>query len=250
MSILRPSGKKTSRLREAIAVSSAKDHLYNLPEYLAKLIEDFESRDVHPQYREDVYKTLSATVNVCRTVINPTFPAKTAIEEIGLLMTMLPRMLHHLANRPTTTGFAIMIPHTREIFPSVYSTEAEAQAQLRQLQGFSPNIRGAVIPVRLTSEVVTAPVAPKRTIEWPPAAPVLEHDDPIPEGIKPQRQLGFSDLLSRVQAIEGDMDQHIPPLSENAPEGPPAAASAARTEPRAPDESPPTGAGGPGNAIP
>ena len=223
MSVFRSSGKKPSKLREALAVSSAKDHLYNLPEYLAKLIEDFEARDVHPQYREDVYKTLAAAVNICRTVINPTFPVKPAMDEIGQLMTMLPRMIGHLTNRPTTTGWAIMIPHTREIFPSVYSTEAEAQAQLRQLQNFSPSIRGTVIPVRLTSEIAQLPEAPKRTIEWPvPATPQLEAEDPIPDGIRPQKQLGFHDLLAAVESIEERVDQHIsPPVApESAPTKP------------------------------
>jgi hypothetical protein len=248
MSILRKR-PPASRLREAIAASTAREHLGNLPDYLAKLIEDFEARDVHPGYREDVYKMLAATVNVCRTVINPSFPAKPAIDEIGQMMTMLPRMLAHLTSRPSTTGWAIMVPHTKEIFPSIFSTLPEAEFQLRQLRNFSPGLQGVVIPVQLTSEEVRAPSAPKRTIEWPPAAPAIEHEDPIPEGIKP-KQLSFDDLMSRIATVEGAVSGGLSPPVSQAPEGPPAADPLPRTTPRDDDESPRTPAGATGNANP
>jgi len=253
MSMFTKPQKRTSRLAEALAVSSAKEHLFDLPDYLAKLIEDFEARDVHPEYRQDVYKTLAAAVNVCRTVINPSYPAKPAIEEIGQLMTMLPRMLLHLTNRPTTTGWAIMIPHTREIFPSVYSTEGEAQAQLAQLQAFSPAIRGNIIPVRITSEHVSAPEAPKRLVEpllRPDRPAALASDDPIPQGIRPPRQLSFDDLMQRVARVEGEVSEGLSPPVSGAPEGPPAATNAGRMNVPAEGKSPPTATPGTGNNIP
>ena len=232
-----------SRLHQAIAESTAREHLYDLPDYLYKLIEEFEQRDVHPDYRRDVYKTLAAAVNICRTVINPTVPAKPAIDEIGQLMLMLPRMLGHLTNRPSTTGYAILMD--KEVMPTIFATSEEASHHLARFQQFGAARKATIVQVHITPNVVAQPEAPKKTV------PPLVSDGPIPNGIKPpQRQLSFDDLMQRLGRVEGEVTGGLSPPSKNAPEGPPAADRAGHTSPHAGDESPRTAAGGPAMGHP
>jgi hypothetical protein len=239
MSFLRPSQRKISKLRQAIAVSNAKANLYDMPERIAALIEDFESRDVHPAYREDVYRMLNSVIEVCRIVINPSYAARPAIEQIGELMQMLPRMLLHLTDRPTTAGWAIELDH--KLLPQVYSTQEEANTHVGHWRRAGTGARVVVVPVQITSQHVSSPGPMGKPA---PDIPVLCTGD-IPEGIKPAPRLTFDDLMERVTKAEaegGDISRAV-----QAPGRPREPAQGAL---QGAGESPPTGRPGPGTANP
>ena len=174
---------RLSKLRIAISSASQSSAIRDLPDAFAELINAFDNINVHPAYREDIYKILQTAVNLGNSIIDQTYPARAAIAEVTSLMGLLPRLIHHLTERPTTQGFAIMVPYSKQIYPQVFTTEAEANAQLASLQGLGAVKAATVVPVQITSDHVVRPASPVA-----PAFPILEATPlhpPIPQGIVP-----------------------------------------------------------------
>jgi hypothetical protein len=226
-----------SRLRAAIQSASRHDILHSLPDRFAELVTSFENINVHPDYRADVYALLAGAVKISNSVLDHTYPAKDALLEITNLMVMLPRMIHHLTNRPTTTGFAIMVPGTKQIYPQVFSTENEGNRQLGALQKLGAFSSAMVVPVQITSDHAIRPDQPVEDTQhqpqaWAPQIPagvrpsIPVHDfEPIsPQEVKDRiDDMEKWDFLGpqELETIEAPVETpQISPLAAVSPEGP------------------------------
>jgi hypothetical protein len=224
---------------------------------MAGLITAFENIGVHPDYRADVFNILNTATNLGAALLDQTYPVEEAMKEVTNLMAILPRMIHHLNNRPTTSGFAIMLPATQDIFPQIYSTETEATEQLRRLQSLGAGKAALVVPVQITSSHVVRPVqqiAPPPPLAapfspmlppgimptTPPPIPVLELEPEEPELMDPQALRAHLDRLDHDSAELVEVGAKTPPAPETAPEAAPAAGPVAGTSPPPSAETPPT----------
>lgn len=180
-----------SKLRAAIASATRHDALHSLPESFAGLITAFEHLNVHPEYRNDVYALLASAVRIGNAVLDHTYPAKTAITEVTNLMSMLPRMIHHLTDRPTTKGLAIMVPGSGQIYPQIFNTEEEASRQLSALQKLGAASSAIIIPVQITSDHAIRP-------DSPPAPQAAWDPSQLPAGIRPGLSIPVSDFDGKI----------------------------------------------------
>jgi hypothetical protein len=255
-----------SRLRAAIQSASRHDLLHSLPDRFAELVTAFENLNVHPDYRADVYALLAGAVKISNAILDHTYPAKEALTEITNLMTTLPRMIHHLTNRPTTTGFAIMVPGTKQIYPQVFSTENEGNRQLGALQKLGAFSSAMVVPVQITSDHAIRPDAPEaepQTQAWAPQLPAAIKPNIPVHSFEPIDPLEVQDRLRDLEQtpLTGNWDQMLDEVTESEQEpitapvekpqiGPLAAENFQAPVPQADSKSPPAPAPGAGNINP
>lgn len=170
-----------SRLRTAIALSRSSESLRDLPDRLANIITYYETASVNPEYRADVFAILNFAVVAAESMMDETYDAQDALTQVAAVMQVLPRVIIHLNDRPTSKGHSILNPTNNTIYPQVHSTEGEALQNLESLQAMGAAKHCLVVPVKVISQHA---VQPRGRLPAPPSFDP-EH---IPPGIMPDRQ--------------------------------------------------------------
>ncbi len=146
-----------SRLREAMLMSRVSENLLDVPDKFANLFELFASPHIHPRFREDIHRVLSGAVDLGLAMANPSYPATLASEAIANQMTILARLLGSLSERPTSDGFAVMLPSSRQLV-GAFTTREEANRHSKLLCELGGKTC-EVVPVQITSTIAVQPKA-------------------------------------------------------------------------------------------
>lgn len=163
-------------LREAIGMSKASEELLQMPDRFAAIISLFDSENLNPAFRRDVFKLLFHSTDIAYSVLDSTFPADIASQKIATQMALLSNLLSFLQTRPATGGFTILLPSGNMV--GFFSTEGEAHRQLETYVTMGLASSARVVPAALTSNHVAQPrIAPP--IASPPEN--LEEIIPLPE---------------------------------------------------------------------
>lgn len=175
----------THRLREALHLSRASEDLDTLPDRFASVIARYEASDLDPRFRSDVYAVLKGAVDIAEAMVDLTFPVERASEVIGEQLGVLSRVLLYLQSRPTSQGFAILLPESQQLVGQ-FSTREEAEQHLRSYRGLGLSANCLVVPIAITSMHAVQPRARRLPA---PVRPALETQaplsSPLPNGIRP-----------------------------------------------------------------
>jgi len=175
-----------SKLRTVLSLSRNAEALRDLPERLTEIIDRYDTANMNPEYRTDIFTILDSAVAMAEALLDETYDASVAIQQVTAVMSTLPRVINHLSTRPTTMGFSILNPANATVYPQVYSTEGEAHKNLESLQHMGAARHCLVIPVKVHSQYAIQPkrvrLAPPRL---PPTGPIPLDSNYIPNGIKP-----------------------------------------------------------------
>lgn len=188
-------------LRSVIAASRASEHLSDLPDRLAQVIERFEALDVDPRFRDDVYQVLNGSIDIALSMVDLTFPIEHVGSVIAEQLQILSRVMVHLQTSPTSKGYAILLPDRGQLVGH-FSTESEAQEQLTRYRalGISPNC--LIVPTMVRSLHAVQPKAlPAPTvapIEEPP--PTFDPTDTIVFDPAPRSEGSLDEASRSLQA--------------------------------------------------
>lgn len=170
-------------LRDIIAMSKTGEVLHHIPERLASIIERYDNIAIDPNFRQDIYNVLSSSIDLAETLVDPTFPAEQASQQISQQMQILSRFLLHLNQRPNRVGYSILIPKTQTLIGQ-YGTVEEAESQLANLSALGAIQHSMVVPVKITSQHVVQPTL-SNTVRHTGRGATLH--GPLPPGIIPSQ---------------------------------------------------------------
>jgi hypothetical protein len=211
-------------LREAIHMSRATEDLDSLPERFASVISQFESLNIDPTFRNDVYQILNGAVDVALSMVDLTFPVEQANSAISRQLSILGRALHYLQSRPSSQGFSILLPEKGQLIGH-YTTREEAEEHLLRMQRLGVSRDCVVVPTKVLS---LHAIQPKPQTQTQAHAPSFTSDFPdqlmsLPEGkppnedtslnLAPEQDLrlkpdpALDDLTKRLQAVEAGAAQ-------------------------------------------
>lgn len=121
---------------------------------LAAVIQRYQGdRDILPAFRSDVYRFLSASVNLAEAMADKTFVSQTVITHAYDIFTACSNfMLQAERTRVTKPCFGIQHSVSKAILPQIFATEGEAHAYIEDHAPFG-NIAQMVevIPIEIVS---------------------------------------------------------------------------------------------------
>lgn len=125
-----------------------------LPAQLASILERYRNdRDILPAFRSDIYRFLSASVNLVEAMADKTFVSQTVITHAYDIFTACSNfMLQAERTRVTKPCFGIQHSVSKAILPQIFATEGEAHAYIDDHAPFG-NIAQMVevIPIEIVS---------------------------------------------------------------------------------------------------
>lgn len=186
--------KPFQRLQEMIHLSKTAENLDDLPDRLEKVIESFNSNQIHPQFRTDLYEVLNSATSMAEALANSSYDARAAVKIAVQTISVIGRVIVHLeCERPAFQGWGILFTTDRRMYPSSFNTEEEAYKVLDHLGGNAAE----VIPIRITSDfavrptLATIPVREAFETDTGPAGETTEAEDPLPAAVLPQSTKAF-----------------------------------------------------------
>jgi hypothetical protein len=179
-------------LRSALHMSSASEKLDNLPDRFAKVIEQFDSLNVDPNFREAIFQILNGSVDVALSMVDETFPVEQANNAISNQLSILGRALSYLQSRPSSQGFSILLPERGQLVGH-FTTREEAEDHLTRYQNLGISRNCLVVPTKILSlhAIQPTPRVSPTSIPSPLEGPELPVA-PLPVGIVPDNSLNLS----------------------------------------------------------
>lgn len=179
-----PSRQGKQFLRDIIASSKTGEVLHYVPERLAAIIDKYDTIDIDPHFRNDIYNILQGSIELSEAMVDPTFPVEDASEQIAKQMEILARILRYLNQRPSRVGYSILIPHNQMLIGQ-FGTQEAAEHHLEDLRNLGTAIssNAIVVPVKIMSQHAVQPRP--ANLPTPRANPSLS--GPIPPGIIPSQ---------------------------------------------------------------
>lgn len=157
-----------------------------LPAQLASILERYRNdRDILPAFRADIYRFLSASVNLVEAMADKTFVSQTVITHAYDIFTACSNfMLQAERTRVTKPCFGIQHSISKAILPQIFATEGEAHAYIEDHAPFG-NISQMVeiIPIEVVSRYGRQPsrIAPNARLPEPPVEVDDAHFTDLPD---------------------------------------------------------------------
>ncbi len=177
----------TETLKNLLARSSSAIDVDALPAKLAALLNTYDnSKQIHPQFRADIFQFLTSAISLAAAMAEPEYDAEQVRAAGMTIISLTPQFVRQAEkSQMTRPGFTIFNRSTRLMLPQVFNSQQEASTYLAGL--------GAFIDL---SEVEIVQVSVALTLGAPPSAtpaqtvlprPTLQANSPLttPAGTTP-----------------------------------------------------------------
>lgn len=196
-------------LTEALRRASNADGLQDMPERLRSIITAYEGmNDIHPQLRFDIFTILKGAIELAAAAVNRNYPAEAVVANACNVMGAVSQILQHATNdRPGQIGYGLMHNTSRQLLPGFFYSQQEAQSYIERFGNMLPSDL-VIVPVKLTSQHLTRPVAPAIR---PPPVPIVASPGrvtPLPE---PPKYVAAPAPAKELPTVPAPLATTIPP---------------------------------------
>lgn len=199
---------------------------------LATLFERFQSPEIHTEFRSDVLKIITASIDLARTLSAPAYQIDEVLTNIAFLNSRIAFILNHVStSRPRVIGHGLINKDKGKMLPNLFLNQREGEAYIAALKDmhYSNDALG-LIPIEVTSRFVTRPTMPPVT-----EAPAL----PAPDFTLPKSPVPAAPITPPAASTDAPAPA-TPPAVKEPPKPAPTPPASTATPSTPPPTPPPT----------
>lgn len=204
--------RSINSFRDALARSKRSETLDSMPERFGAVIERFNSDNIDPRFRDDIFEVLDGAVSIAQSMVDSTFSVEEATLAISKQMDVLARALRFIQSTPVTRGYAILLPESNRLIGN-FATETEALQQLSDYRALGISSTCQVVPTQVRSLHAIQPRDPYLSHTQPEMELSLPEFDNLP-GAAQDAPMGEapSGMLARLDHLDKDTDHLVSPV--------------------------------------
>ena len=146
-----------ARLRSLFSSDERLAALEAVPGRLEAVVSRFE--ETNPRFRDDVFAIIETSLTLAEMLSDETYNAKTGVSRAVELQATIGRIILHLEDRATLTGYGVLVPSTRSLHQGFFATPNEANRALDGLHRLGLEGGAEVVPVIVVAGTAVRPRA-------------------------------------------------------------------------------------------